>query len=382
MSKFKIVVNIITLVAFLVLIYLSRNQIQETLTQLPNIAWWFLVLQIPIQLISYMAIAHLYYSYFQSIAKLGQLKLKEMYKISLELHFVNNIFPSGGVSGFSYLSLRLRPLGINFATSTLSQSLRFVLSFVSYLPILGVGLLFLAFGGQADDSMLLLGGSLFSLIVVGTLIFVYLIGSKKRINEFVDWLPKAINKIVQVMHYRSDKEFISLSKVERVLNEIHIGYMRIYKDWPAIKKPFFYALVNNLFQLSTLYLVFLAFGVMVNPGAIILAYAVANFAGLIAITPGGIGVYEFLMTSVLSTSGVDPAIALQATLAYRMSSLLIFVPVGYVLYYHTVNRRQVESSSIKATADGVLAPLVSDKGTQKSKSYRRRGSPRRKKGQS
>ncbi len=131
MSKFKIVVNIITLIAFVVLIYLSRNQIQETLTQLPDIAWWFLVLQIPVQLVSYLAIAHLYYSYFQSIANVGQLKIKEMYQIALELQFVNNIFPSGGMSGFSYLSLRLRPLGINFATSTLSQSLRFVLSLLA-----------------------------------------------------------------------------------------------------------------------------------------------------------------------------------------------------------------------------------------------------------
>ena len=377
MSKFKIIVNIITLIAFVVLIYLSRNQIQETLTQLPDIAWWFLLLQIPVQLISYLTIAHLYYSYFQSIASVGQLKIKEMYKIALELQFVNNIFPSGGMSGFSYLSLRLRPLGINFATSTLAQSLRFVLSFISYLPILGIGLLLLALGGQANDSVMLLGGSLFSMIIIGTLLFIYLIGSKKRINEFVDWLPKAINKVVQICRSRSDKEFISLSKVERVLNEVHIGYMHIYKDLPAIKKSFFYALVNNLFQLFTLYLVFLAFGVAVNPGAIVLAYAVANFAGLIAITPGGIGVYEFLMTSVLSTSGVDPYIALQATLAFRMSNLLIFVPLGYIMYHYAINRRRV-TAFVKPTNDDVLAPLISDEGKKRSKPSRRK-SPRPKK---
>ena len=381
MSKFKIIVNIITLIAFVVLIYLSRNQIQETLTQLPDIAWWFLLLQIPVQLISYLMIAHLYYSYFQSIASVGQLKIKEMYKIALELQFVNNIFPSGGMSGFSYLSLRLRPLGINFATSTLAQSLRFVLSFISYLPILGIGLLLLALGGQANDSVMLLGGSLFSMIIIGTLLFIYLIGSKTRINEFVDWLPKAINRVVQALPSRSDKEFISLSKVERALNEIHIGYMRIYKDLPAIKKPFFYALVNNLFQLFTLYLVFLAFGVAVNPGAIVLAYAVANFAGLIAITPGGVGVYEFLMTSVLSTSGVDPYIALQATLAFRMSNLLIFVPIGYIMYHYAINRRQVQASSVKSTNDDVLASLASDRDKKKSKPSRRK-LPRHKKGKS
>ena len=39
---------------------------------------------------------------------------------------------------------------------------------------------------------------------------------------------------------------------------------------------------------SLLYLVFVAFGFWVNPGAVILAYAVANFMGLVSILPGGL----------------------------------------------------------------------------------------------
>ena len=373
MSKFKLVVNIAALGAFGWLVYISRNQIQETLSQLSDNAWWFLVLMIPVQLIGYGAVAHLYYSYFQSAAAVGRLKIREMYKIALELNFVNSVFPSGGVSGFSYLSLRLRPLDINFATSTLAQSLRFVLTFASFMPLLGIGLLILALDSRANNIAMLLGGLIFCLIVVGMIAFVYLIGSKRRINSFVSWLPKAINRTVQVLHYRSDKELISMRKVGRVLGEIHAGYRQIYKNWTSLKKPFLYALANNFFELLTIYLVFLAFGEAVNPGAVILAYAVANFAGLVAISPGGIGVYEFLMAATLISTGViaEGDVAIAATLTYRVINLLIFVPTGLFLYYRAINRRKAAPPVLQPVDSDVLAPLASSAGSRPTSKRRR-----------
>ena len=100
MSRLKIVVNIITVLALLWLIYISRSQIHMTLLQLKELTWWLLILQLPVQFLSYGAVAHLYYSYFRNTATLGQLKLKEIYKISLELNFVNSVFPSGGGEWF------------------------------------------------------------------------------------------------------------------------------------------------------------------------------------------------------------------------------------------------------------------------------------------
>ena len=374
MSKFKIVVNIAALVAFGWLVYISRNQIQDTLGQLSDNAWWFLVLMVPVQLIGYATVAHLYYSYFQSAASLGRLKIREMYRIALELNFVNSVFPSGGVSGFSYLSLRLRPLDINFATSTLAQSLRFALTLASFMPLLGLGLFILALDSRANNIAMLLGGLIFCLIIVGMIAFVYLIGSKQRINSFVSWLPKAINKTVQVLHYRSDKELISMRKVERVLGEIHAGYRQLYKNWPSLKQPFLYAMANNFFELLTIYLVFLAFGEVVNPGAVILAYAVANFAGLVALSPGGIGVYEFLMAATLISTGViaEDDVAIAATLTYRVINLLVFVPVGLLLYYQAVNRRQAAPPVLKPVDGDVLTPLVASTTGGRKASRRRR----------
>jgi uncharacterized membrane protein YbhN (UPF0104 family) len=47
---------------------------------------------------------------------------------------------------------------------------------------------------------------------------------------------------------------------------------------------------------------------------------------------GGLGVYEFLMTSVMASAGVPAALALSATILYRVLNMIIFVPIGYSLY--------------------------------------------------
>lgn len=88
----------------------------------------------------------------------------------------------------------------------------------------------------------------------------------------------------------------------------------------------------NLTEIMTILVVYLAFETLVNPGAIIISYAVANMAGLVAVLPGGVGVYEGLMTATMASAGVDKALALSATLVYRVFNMLIFLPIGWLFY--------------------------------------------------
>ncbi len=104
------------------------------------------------------------------------------------------------------------------------------------------------------------------------------------------------------------------------------------RDWRNLKMPFVWALLINITEIGTIYLAYIALGQLVNPGAVILAYSVASFAGLVSILPGGIGVYEALMTGVLASAGVAKALALSATLIYRIVCMIVFLPVGFILY--------------------------------------------------
>ena len=79
---------------------------------------------------------------------------------------------------------------------------------------------------------------------------------------------------------------------------------------------------------------------MVNLGAIILAYGVANFAGLISVLPGGIGIYEALMTAVLVSTGIPASVSLPVTIMYRVLNTLIQLPPGFYFYHKTINKRK------------------------------------------
>jgi uncharacterized membrane protein YbhN (UPF0104 family) len=69
---------------------------------------------------------------------------------------------------------------------------------------------------------------------------------------------------------------------------------------------------------------------------VILAYAVANLAGLVSVLPGGVGIYEALMTAVMATAGVPAGVSLPAIVMYRVVNTLIQVPPGYYLYHRAL----------------------------------------------
>ncbi len=90
--------------------------------------------------------------------------------------------------------------------------------------------------------------------------------------------------------------------------------------------------VGLLNQTLEYYVVYIAFGHYVNPGAVIIAYAIANFAGLVSVLPGGVGIYEGLMTGTLAAGGVPAALSLPVTVMYRVVNFAVQIPVGYYFY--------------------------------------------------
>lgn len=335
----KFWLNIFTLFALVGLIVITRHQVMEAFRKLGELNAAALLLMIPLQLANYYAVARLYQDYFKAQGE--NLPTRTMYSIALELNFVNHVFPSGGVSGFSYLNLRLKQSGIGTAKSALAQLVRFGLTFASFIALLFVGMFILAFRRHTSPLTILIGSSLAFMTLIGVLVGGFIISDEKRIQGFVGILPKLINKVFGVFRSKR-KDIIDLNKVERTMTDLHKDYVILSNNWHQLVMPFWWALVVNMTDIMTIYVVYVAFGSFINPGALILAYGVANFAGLIAVLPGGVGVYEGLMTATLSSAGVDKALALSATVVYRILNMLIFLPIGYVLYQRVLRRGPIK----------------------------------------
>jgi uncharacterized protein (TIRG00374 family) len=332
--RWKLLLNLATIAALVGLAYALRHQVFESIKNLGKVNTWSLLGVFVWQALNYYSYTHFYQSMF---AMLGHgLNYKHLLRVVAELNFVNSVFPSGGVSGFSYFSLRMKSFGVTTGQSTLVQMLRFIFIFTSFQALLFTGLFMLALGGQASNLTVLVAGCLATLLFVGTLLLAFIIGSKRRIDAFFTFIAQTVNKLIQVFR-RNHPETINIARARSMFLDLHENYNKLKDNYKELRKPLLWAFVANCAEVMTIYTVYIAFGHIVNPGAVIIAYAVANFAGLISVLPGGIGVYEALMTAILASAGVPPGISIPVTVMYRVLNMLIQLPPGYYFYHKTLH---------------------------------------------
>ncbi len=334
-SRWRLYLTVATFIALAVLIYSLRRQIADVIDNLGRVNTWALLLIIPVEFINYDVYARLYRSLFATLGK--RVRYWPMFKLTLELNFVNHILPSGGLSGISYFNLRTRTEGISAATSTLAQATKLFLLFASFLPLLILGIFFLALRGHTNNLILVIGSSLITLLVVGTFVGLYVIESRSRINSFLTLITRILNWLIHLVRPRYP-ETINISRAQKTFNELHDNYVTFRTNLSALKMPFIYMLIANVTEIAALYVVYIAFGEFVNVGAVILAYAVANFAGLISVLPAGIGIYEGLMTAVLVATGIPAELSIPVTLMYRLINMLIQLTPGYFFYQKAVRQ--------------------------------------------
>ncbi len=336
-SRWRTIVTVLTFLLLAVVVYFTREQFAQTFRDLQRVNLWWIALIIPLQWLNFHTYAIMYQDLFRILGH--NIKYNFMFRKTLELNFVNHVLPSGGVSGFSYFSLVLRKKGVSTAKSTLVQTMRFVFVFITYQVILFFALLLLALDGKANNFMIMVTASLTTLLLIGTLAVTFIVGSKKRINAFFTFITKMINKAIHLVRPKHP-ETIRIDKVKALFEEFHEDYMLLKSDWRQLKRPFIEGLIVNLTEVLTVYVVFLGFGHYVNLGVVAIAYAVANFAGLISAVPGGIGAYEALMIGVLTPGGVPLAVGLPVVIMYRVLCMVLQLPIGGYWYNQTLNKRR------------------------------------------
>jgi putative heme transporter len=331
--RWRYVLTVATFVALILLVYAARDQILNTLRDLRTVNIAALSTMILWQMLNYHGYGKLYQSLYRILGE--RIRYRPLVRVALELNFVNNVFPSGGVSGISYFALRMRDAKVSGSKSTVVQFAKFILLFISFQILMAAGLFMLALTGSVNNFTILVAGSLFTLLLVGTLVLGFIIGSKKRINNFFTYITKVINKVIYLFR-RKSPEAINIEKARRLFDDLHENYLLLKSDYRALQQPVLYALVCNVAEILTIYAVYVAFGQYVNPGAVILAYAVASFSGVISVLPGGVGIYEATMTAILAAAGVPPGVSIPVTVMYRILNMLIQLPPGYILYHRAI----------------------------------------------
>ncbi len=93
-----------------------------------------------------------------------------------------------------------------------------------------------------------------------------------------------------------------------------------------------WAAANWLLDAASLWVFIGAFGQWVNPDGLLVAYGLANVLAAIPITPGGLGVVEATLTSILVGFGTSRGVATLGVVAYRLINFWLPIPLGGLAY--------------------------------------------------
>jgi uncharacterized protein (TIRG00374 family) len=126
--------------------------------------------------------------------------------------------------------------------------------------------------------------------------------------------------------------FVDGATLRRFFEEVatrlrEVGGNRTVLIWAIV-----WSTANWLLDAGSLAVFVGAFGHWVDPDGILVAYGLANVLAAIPITPGGLGVVEATLTSVLVGFGTPPGVATLGVIVYRLVNFWLPIPLGGIAY--------------------------------------------------
>jgi Mg2+-importing ATPase len=316
------------LVALGAIIIVNFGYINHFIDVLDQVHWYVFILVIATQLWSYYSNAKFYQAFLAIFDY--KIESERLFEAAIAINFVNQAFPSGGVSGASYLSQYLHgevPVG----KAALAQFGRYIFTFFSFLGVLVLGFLMLFLTDNVSRLTVRITLLFILFLIILSLLLVTVVADRARVERLALILVSGINKINQMIRRRR-KRLITLDQVNRFFNEFYEGYYFLLSQRGHWRLPLLYTLSGSLAEVATVYVVFLAFGNFINPGVVIAGYTLANVISIIAVISGGVGVYELTMITAFVALGVPFALAVSVVIVYRVLNFALFLPIGFYLY--------------------------------------------------
>lgn len=334
----RIWVSIITVFLLGLIIYLAWGEIVHAWVLLTQINIWILALLIPVQIMAYFAAGEMMFSYLRAKHAMKKITLYEQARMALEMNFVNHVLPSGGVSGISYMNWRLKPYDISAGRATAAQFVRYAAQFAAYIVLLLLAVIWITLDGNMNRWVILLSIFIVLMMTLGTVLIGALVSSKSRSEWFAEWLVRALRRVVRAVTFGRIKLSLAAGPIASFFIELHDEYETLRRDQRLLLKPFLWGLLFNLLDVALFTITFWALGTPVSPAPILIAYGLASIAAIIAVTPGGAGVYEAIMVSFLATAGIGAGVAIAGTLVTRVIVLIGTIGLGYAFYQHAILR--------------------------------------------
>ena len=260
--------------------------------------------------------------YRRVLASLGaRLRFRLAAEVTLSTFLISHVTPFGSATGTLLNVSTLEEEGIAASTTGEAIGLTSLVSTVALIALFGTGLVATA-GRHVSATYLRIAGIAFVLVVL-VLAIALLVGAHPGIAE------RAARRAASwARHVRPS---IDPEKVAQTSKRL-VVLARSALTGRAFLESYGFASADLLFDLLSLDLMFLAFRYQPGFGPLAVAYAAANIASAIPITPGGLGVIEVTLVAITVGFGAPRATAVIAVLGYRVVNYWLPLPPGAVAY--------------------------------------------------
>src|SRR5260370_35810290 len=260
-------------------------------------------------------------------------------RVTLATFLVSHLTPFGSATGTLLNVSTLETEGIAASTTGEAIGLTSLVSTVALIGLFGAGLVATA-GRHLSHSYIVIAGVALVLVVAVAAIALA-VGAHPAVAE------RAGRRVARLA--RRIRPSIDPEKVAQTSGRL-VERARSALTGRAFFESFGFASADLLFDLLSLALVFLAFRSQPGFGPLAVAYAAANIASAIPITPGGLGVIEVTFVAITVGFGAPSAITVLAGLGYRVVNYWLPLIPGAIAYIRLRLRPGASGTTSRATA--------------------------------
>ncbi len=146
-------------------------------------------------------------------------------------------------------------------------------------------------------------------------------------------LTRGADRASRILHVVGDRiPGLSGERLEEGLREAATTLSALGRDRRTMFWSLTWASLNWLLDAASLWCFVAAFGRFVNPVELFAAYGIANIAGVLPITPAGLGVVDSLAPLLLVSFGITRSVATLGVLGWRLVNFWLPIPAGAIAY--------------------------------------------------
>jgi uncharacterized protein (TIRG00374 family) len=321
-----------TLIAFLFAFYVALPLLashRSEVNGLAHIHVGYLALGVLLEIAALAAYTQLTHAVLPSD---GPRRLR-LFRINMSTLSLSHVSPGGTAPGAA-LGYRLLTqsgvtgsdagfaLGSQGIGSAVVLNVIFWLSLVAFLATHGFHVPSGHHGGQAPSGSIL--------VIVAAVVGVLLLGAFGALFYLFTRGQEHASRVVRAVAART--RFLDADRTVALLERLAERFAALFQNRSLTRRAAGWAAANWLLDAASLWVFVAAFSHFISPVDLLMAYGLANILAAIPITPGGLGVVEFVLVSMIASFGPSTAAALSGVLAYRAVNFWLPIPFGGLAY--------------------------------------------------